>query len=34
METGLSSKKDIIKDINKRRKQVKDAWKVRRMNFE
>ena len=26
METGLSSKKDIIKDINKRRKQVKDAW--------
>ena len=26
METGLSSKKDIIKDINKHRKQVKDAW--------
>ena len=26
METGLSSKKDIIKDINKCRKQVKDAW--------
>ena len=26
METGLSSKKDIIKDINKRRKQVKDVW--------
>ena len=26
METGLSSKKDIIKDINKRRKQVKNAW--------
>ena len=26
METKLSSKEDIIKDINKRRKQVKDAW--------
>ena len=26
METGLSSKEDIIKDINKCRKQVKNAW--------
>ena len=26
METGLSSKEDIIRDINKRRKQVKSAW--------
>ena len=26
METGLSSKKDIIKDINKHRKQVKNTW--------
>ena len=26
METGLSSKKDIIKDINKCRKQIKDVW--------
>ena len=26
METGLSSKENIIKDINKHRKQVKNAW--------
>ena len=26
METGLSSKEYIIKDINKCRKQVKDVW--------
>src|SRR5574344_2023894 len=26
METGLSSKEDIIRDINKRRKQAKNAW--------
>ena len=33
METGLSSKKEIIKDINKHRKQVKNAWYVASYTF-